>query len=85
MLFLMAQDVDLILCDLTMRGMSGMELFYAIQQEKPSLTDAFVFITGGVFTPETQHFVDTVARPVLRKPILKTDIAAVIAQFGPSS
>jgi two-component system, NtrC family, sensor kinase len=38
---------DAILCDLVMPGMSGQELFFAVQKELPEIESRFIFMTGG--------------------------------------
>ena len=69
---------DGILCDLMMPGATGMDLHEAAISLQPALAERFVFMTGGVYTPETQDFLQRTARPVLTKPFdLKEVVAAV--------
>jgi signal transduction histidine kinase len=59
---------DLILCDLMMPQMTGMELFdriSAIDQEQAS---RIVFLTGGAFTPTARQFLDRVPNQRIEKP-----------------
>lgn len=39
---------DAVLCDLVMPGMTGLELYQAVQREFPELARRFLFITGGL-------------------------------------
>jgi signal transduction histidine kinase/CheY-like chemotaxis protein len=39
---------DAVLCDLVMPGMTGLELFQAVQREHPELAARFLFMTGGL-------------------------------------
>jgi len=62
-------DVSLILCDLFMPTMSGVELFELVRERFPGLEARFAFITGGV---ARAHVVDTLAslpNPVLNTPV----------------
>jgi two-component system, NtrC family, sensor kinase len=62
------QDVDLIVCDLVMPGMSGMELFRLASAKYPALEGRFIFVTGGVGRAEVQSFLATVKNPTFEKP-----------------
>ena len=45
-------DVDLIVCDLMMPEVSGIDLYETLVLVRPELADHFLFMTGGAFTPE---------------------------------
>ena len=62
------QPFDLILCDLMMPGISGMDLYHHLCKSKLGREDSLVFLTGGVFTDEAQEFVSQVSNPVVQKP-----------------
>ena len=57
------KPIDMVLCDIMMPEMSGMEVFAIIDQERPELAERFVFITGGAFTEQARAFLE--ATPVL--------------------
>jgi signal transduction histidine kinase len=59
---------DLILCDVMMPEMTGVELFGQLQALYPDLVPRVVFLSGGAFTAETQRFLDSVGRPIIDKP-----------------
>ncbi len=65
---------DVILCDLLMPDMTGMDLHALLREVAPLQADAMVFVTGGAFTPEARAFLDRVPNPVLEKPF---DLPAV--------
>jgi CheY-like chemotaxis protein len=67
---------DLVLCDLMMMGMTGMELHAAVAARRPGLERRFVFMTGGAFTPGASQFLAQQKNPWLQKPI---DSAALLA------
>jgi signal transduction histidine kinase/ActR/RegA family two-component response regulator len=60
---------DLILCDLMMPEMTGMEFFAELQRLYPSQAEAVVFFTGGAFTATTRDFIEQQAGRVLNKPV----------------
>jgi CheY-like chemotaxis protein len=69
---------DLVLCDLMMPDMTGMDLHRHLEREAPAVADRLVFMTGGACTPGAQAFVDTVANPVLTKPIDAASVTALL-------
>lgn len=52
------QKFGLILCDLTMPGMSGMGFFEAVRDISPDLAQRIIFMTGGAFTAESHEFLN---------------------------
>jgi PAS domain S-box-containing protein len=59
---------DVILCDLMMPDMSGMELFEVLERRFPALAGRVIFLSGGAFTPAAQSFRDRVTNLFLDKP-----------------
>jgi CheY-like chemotaxis protein len=62
------EPFDVILCDLMMPGMSGMDVFHAACARWPELRRRFIFLTGGTYTPAGRAFVEQEAAAVLDKP-----------------
>jgi len=60
---------DLILCDLMMPEMSGMDFYAELQRLYPSQAKGVLFFTGGAFTEATRDFIARQADRVLPKPI----------------
>jgi signal transduction histidine kinase/CheY-like chemotaxis protein len=67
---------EVILCDVMMREMSGVELWHEIERLSKEQAARVVFISGGAFTPEAEHFLRTTRNPSLGKPF---DLAVVQA------
>jgi CheY-like chemotaxis protein len=67
---------DIIFCDLMMPEISGMDFYKALSQVAPQLVDRLVFMTGGVFSPKTNAFLDTISNTCIEKPF---DISALLA------
>lgn len=59
---------DLVLCDLMMPELSGMDLYARIKEQIPEQAERFVFMTGGAFTPRSRGFLASVSNPRLEKP-----------------
>jgi two-component system cell cycle sensor histidine kinase/response regulator CckA len=59
---------DVILCDLMMPGMTGMELFEVLRREHPQLARRVVFMTGGVSMGRVREFLASVPNPKFEKP-----------------
>lgn len=72
-------EYDLLLCDLMMPGMTGMELCTAIERQFPNAARRMAFMTGGAFTPPAQEFVAAPGRRVLEKPFTNDELFAFIA------
>lgn len=59
---------DVIICDLMMRGVSGMDVYRTVQSARPQLARRMVFMTGGAFTAESKDFLEAVPNMMLEKP-----------------
>ncbi len=65
---------DVILCDLMMPGMSGMEFFEQLQLESPRDAQRVLFMTGGAVTKGASHFLESTNAVILEKPFPGEDI-----------
>ena len=59
---------DVVLCDLMMPDVSGMDVYESVAELRPELAQRFVFVTGGAFTERARRFVEEVGLPVVEKP-----------------
>ena len=83
---------DLVICDLMMPELTGMELARRLEAVAPDLTPRLIFLTGGAYTSDAQAFLEA-GHPYLEKPIdpaalrARADAlvrAARAAQAGPA-
>lgn len=76
---------DLVLCDLMMPGMTGMQLYRAVEHSAPTYAAKFVFMTGAAFSLDAREFVTSTARPLLQKPFAADGLRELVARqlFGP--
>jgi PAS domain S-box-containing protein len=59
---------DLILSDVMMPEMSGIELYHELLRIRPKSAERMIFLTGGAFTQGARKFLDSVPNSRLEKP-----------------
>lgn len=59
---------DVVLCDVSMPQMTGIDLYEAVEARHPALASRFVFMTGGGLTERTRAFLDHVTNARIAKP-----------------
>jgi len=69
---------DLILCDMMMPAMTGMEFYTRLQQQQPAQAAKVVFMTGGAFTPRAREFLARLPNLRLEKPFDLEHVLAVV-------
>jgi PAS domain S-box-containing protein len=74
-------DVDVILCDLMMPGMSGIDLYERLRQERPGVERKIVFMTGGAFTARAVQFLANVANRRVEKPFDMTLVERIVREM----
>ncbi len=72
---------DLILSDLMMPGMSGMEFYDALARERPRVAERMVFMSGGAFTPAARAFLDRVPNERIEKPFNLNTVRELVQKF----
>jgi signal transduction histidine kinase/ActR/RegA family two-component response regulator len=75
---------DLILCDLMMPDLSGMDLYEQLRVSDRAAAEAIVFMSGGTFTERAREFRASVANIFLDKPIALTTLRALVAVHAPA-
>jgi PAS domain S-box-containing protein len=60
---------ELILCDLMMPEITGMDLFAEIEKLDPEQAARMVFVSGGAFTPRAREFLERIPNARVEKPI----------------
>jgi CheY-like chemotaxis protein len=60
---------DVILCDVMMPGMNGVELRNRLEPIAPDQAARIVFITGGLLIPQVRALLDSVPNTCLEKPL----------------
>ncbi len=63
------ESFDLILCDLMMPEMTGMDFHAELSRSFPAVAARVVFMSGGAFTPGAREFLETTPNRRIDKPI----------------
>lgn len=74
----MANDFDIILCDLVMPNLPGDMFYLAVERTKKHLCGRFVFMTGHSTDPKWNGFLSKVDSPVVGKPFALADLLSTI-------
>ncbi|HZH17182.1 MAG TPA: ATP-binding protein [Archangium sp.] len=75
------EHFDLILCDLMMPRMNGMDFHAALQRLRPDLTGRVIFLTGGAFTAQAKTFLERVPNRRVEKPFNARALLAVAREM----
>jgi PAS domain S-box-containing protein len=75
------KEFDVILSDLMMPGMSGIEFYNALARLHPKMASRVVFVTGGAFTPEANAFLDRVTNERMEKPFDLHHLREMVQKF----
>lgn len=71
-------DFDVIVCDLLMPDLTGMDLFEQLRAISPDFEERIVFMTAGAFTARARRFIARVSNPVVEKPFELDDLARTV-------
>jgi signal transduction histidine kinase len=72
---------DLILCDLMMPEMTGMDLYEELEQSTPDQAEKFMFMSGGAFTDDGRAFLARSSREVIEKPFKGAVLRQAVHRF----
>ncbi|MFC2003375.1 response regulator [Chloroflexota bacterium] len=79
-----SDNYDLILLDIKLPGMSGIELYKHLQKKAKSLVRRVIFITGDTMSTDTMVFIKSAQTPYITKPfdteLLKKDVDRILSQ-----
>ncbi|MDX2053089.1 MAG: PAS domain S-box protein [Polyangiaceae bacterium] len=73
---------DVILCDLTMPGQGGSDLFAILKERWPGLEKRMLIMTGGAFTSEQTDFLAGLEVPALTKPFDLSELRRLILKLA---
>ncbi|HEY0043674.1 MAG TPA: PAS domain-containing protein [Allosphingosinicella sp.] len=77
------EDFDLVLSDLRMPGISGVELYERLSEVSPEILPRMAFVTGDTLGSSVADFLKTSGRPVLEKPFTRMGVHCLIAALKP--
>lgn len=80
------EHFDLILSDITMPSMTGIQFYEELLQHHPDQAKRVVFLSGGAVSLDISDFLQSVSNPRIEKPFdsrgLRTQIANLLAEGG---
>jgi|GEM_PF-780175 len=76
---LSTESYDVILCDLMMPELTGVELYNELVERSPEMAARIIFMSGGAYTPGTADFLQDTVQPVIDKPFRMADLKDTIA------
>jgi len=75
------QAFDLILCDMMMPNVSGMDLHRWLVDLNPRLAKQLIFITGGAFTPKAREYLSKIDNIRLEKPFDVANFKKIVGEL----
>jgi PAS domain S-box-containing protein len=74
------QRFDVILCDVMMPNMTGVDFYRELERVMPGEVQKIVFLTGGVFATQTREFLDQIPNFRIEKPFTPEELRAVVQE-----
>jgi CheY-like chemotaxis protein len=72
------EQFDLILCDLMMPDMTGMDFHRELSRVAPQQANRMIFLTGGAFTETARQFLSETPKEYIEKPFAPANLRAII-------
>ena len=76
-------DYDVVLCDVMLPGISGLDVYRQVRSENEPLAQRFVFATGGLFSQELSESVRRLSNMIVEKPFDPAELRRVILAAVP--
>lgn len=71
---------DVILCDVMMPNVTGIDFFKEVRVLAPSEIDKIVFLTGGAFASHARQFLETIPNVQLNKPFTPDELRSLVRE-----
>lgn len=75
-------EFDVVLCDMSLPGIKGRDVWEAIRTQAPDLAERVVFMSGGAITGDDHAFFETIAERLVAKPFRRHELLVVLARFA---
>lgn len=73
--------VDVVLCDLVMPRVNGIDVYAWVQEHRPDLLDRFLIVTGGQQGERNREFLDRTGLPVIQKPFRVKEVEEMLLRY----
>lgn len=73
-------DFDVVLCDVMMPGLTGLDVYRRIRAQNEALAARFVFATGGLFNQELRDSVEHLSNMIVEKPFDQKKLRRIIEE-----
>ncbi len=70
--------INLVLCDLSLPDLSGIDIYKQVAEQRPELIRRFVIMTGGAVSVASRDFLDNYTGPLLNKPFTITQVENLV-------
>jgi PAS domain S-box-containing protein len=77
----LADEFDVVLSDIRLPRMDGLDLYRALQRRRPSIIPRVAFITGDTLSPDIQSFLAETGAVCLEKPFLPADVHRLLSRL----
>jgi CheY-like chemotaxis protein len=77
----LADEFDVVLSDIRLPRMDGLDLYRALQRRRPGLIPRVAFITGDTLSPDIQSFLAETGAVCLEKPFLPADVHRLLSRL----
>jgi CheY-like chemotaxis protein len=75
------ETFDVILCDLMMPDVSGIDVHEYLSREHPAIARRMVFMTGGAFTSRAKSFLSMVGNERIEKPFSMAQVSQLVDRY----
>ena len=72
------RDFDIVLCDLMMADVTGMDLHAWLSEHHPEVARRTAFVTGGAFSDSARTFLERIQNPVIYKPFSISELTCFV-------
>jgi CheY-like chemotaxis protein len=76
-----ARTYDVILSDLQMPELDGVDLYHELERQQPTLLPRLAFVSGTTERPEYASFIDRTGATVLSKPFAVADLHRLVQRL----
>jgi CheY-like chemotaxis protein len=73
---------DVVLCDVLMPGVSGIDLYRELEQKRPEMVERIIFMSGASSMPRVADFLSGVPNERIDKPVDLAQLRSVIQQVA---